>query len=113
MRVGGRLSRAEEAKHSAILARDFHTSDLILRHIHWQTGHGGRNHVLSKLRQRFWIPGASIEIKKILSKCVTCRRLNTFPGWQLMADRAKDQVLPDEVPFMQVGVDLFGLFEVK
>lgn len=51
LRVGGRLSRAampEEAKHPAILARQFHISDLILQHIHQQTGHGGRNHVLSK-----------------------------------------------------------------
>lgn len=41
LRVGGRLSRVampDEAKHPATLARECHISDLIIRHIHQQTG---------------------------------------------------------------------------
>lgn len=78
LRVGGRLSKAampEESKHPAIIAKDLHISDLIIRHIHEAVGHSGRNHVLSKLRQRYWIPSASVAIRKILSRCVVCRRL--------------------------------------
>lgn len=70
LRVGGRLSRAampEEAKHPVILAKDFHISNLILQHIHEEVGHGGRNHMLSRLRQKYWIPGASVLIRKLLS----------------------------------------------
>ena len=116
LRVGGRLSRSampDEAKHPAILAKDLHISDLILRHIHQQTGHGGRNHMLSKLRQRFWIPGASTAIRKTLSKCIVCRRLHAAPGHQRMADLPQDRVSPDEPPFTRAGVDCFGPFEVK
>lgn len=46
LRVGGRLSRAampEEMKHPDILAKDFHISDLILRHVHEEVGHCGCN----------------------------------------------------------------------
>ncbi len=116
LRVGGRLSRTampDEAEHPAILAKDLHISSLILHHIHQQTGHGGRNHMLSKLHQRYWIPGASIAIRKTLSKCIVCRRLHAAPGHQRMADLPQDRVSPDEPPFTRVGVDCFGPFEVK
>lgn len=49
LRVGGRLSRAampEDSKHPVILSKDLHISDIILRHIHHQVGHCGRNHVI-------------------------------------------------------------------
>lgn len=52
-RVGGRLSRAavlEEIKHPVILA--IYISDLILR-VQKEVGHGGCNHMLSKLHQKY------------------------------------------------------------
>ncbi|KAL2099502.1 hypothetical protein ACEWY4_003896 [Coilia grayii] len=116
LRVGDRLDRAampDEARHPAILAKDFHLSALILNHVHQATGHGGRNHMLSQLRQKYWIPGACVAIRKTLSKCVVCRRLNATPGNQYMADLPHDRVSPDEPPFTQVGVDCFGPFEIK
>ncbi len=116
LRVGGRLSRAampEEAKHPAILAKDFHISSIILKHIHEEVGHRGRNYMLSRLRQKYWIPGASVAIRKILSKCVICKRLQAAPGHQQMADLPLDRVSPDKPPFTYVGVDCFGPFEIK
>lgn len=58
LRVGGCLRRTampEERKHPAILAKTHHVSTLILRHFLVQTGHGGRNHVLSQVRKTYWI----------------------------------------------------------
>lgn len=116
LRVGGRLSRScmpAEAKHPIILTKDSHMSVILLRHIHQEVGHGGRNHMLSKLRERYWITGASTAIRKVLSKCVICRRLNAQPGFQQMADLPSERVTPDEPPFTHVGVDYFGPFEVR
>ncbi len=75
LRVGGRLSRSSmpaEAKHPIILAKDLHISTLLLMHIHQEVGHGGRNHMLSKLRERYWITGASTAIRRVLSRCIIC-----------------------------------------
>ncbi|XP_036072164.1 uncharacterized protein LOC112147751 [Oryzias melastigma] len=116
LRVGGRLSRSSmplETKHPAILAKDSHIANLILQHVHHQVGHGGRNHMLSKLREKYWITGACSAIRSILRKCVLCRRLNAQPMSQHMADLPKERITPDEPPFTCVGVDYFGPFEVK
>lgn len=102
-----------EAKHPIILAKDFHISDILLRHIHREVGHGGRNHMLAKLREKYWITGASTAIRRALSKCVICRRQNAQPVSQQMADLPAERVTPDEPPFTRVGVDYFGPFKVK
>ncbi|KAK2907800.1 hypothetical protein Q8A73_008873 [Channa argus] len=87
--------------------------ELILQDIHERIGHGGRNHVLSTLRQRYWIPNAISAIRKILSSCRTCRRLHGATGRQQMADLPLSRVLPDEPPFTRTGVDCFGPFTIK
>ena len=69
--------------------------------------------MLSSLRQRYWIPGASTAIRKILAKCIVCRHLHAAPGHQQMADLPQDRVCPDEPPFSRVRVDCFGPFEIK
>lgn len=69
--------------------------------------------MLSRLRQRYWIPGVSGSIRKILARCVVCRRLHGAAGQQQMADLPEDRVSSEEPPFSYVGVDYFGPFEVK
>lgn len=116
LRVGGRLSRSSmptEAKHPIILTKDLHICTLPLRHVHQEVGHSGRNHMLSKLREKYWISGASTAIRSVLSKYVSCRRVNAQPVSQLMADLPSEWVTPDEPPFTRVGVDYFGPFEVR
>ena len=98
LRVGGRLSRAalpEEVKHPLILTKDQHISTLILRHIHQQLGHSGRNHTLSKLRRKYWITKAASAIRKVINDCWTCRLHAARVGEQKMADLPLERTLPD------------------
>lgn len=116
LRVGGRLGRAAmpaESKHPVILSKDLHVSILILRHIHHQLGHAGRNHILAKLRQRYWIINANSAARKVISECVVCRRNRGKLLEQKMADLPEERVLPDRAPFTDVGVDYFGPIDVK
>ena len=78
IRVGGRLSRAnimEEMKYPILLPYKSHVTTLIVRHIHQQLGHSGRNHVLSKLREKYWVINAYSAVRSCISHCVGCRRL--------------------------------------
>ena len=116
LRVGGRLSRSSlplEAKHPVILPKDSHVTRLILRELHEMSGHSGRNHVMSRLHQKYWITGASSLIRSLVGKCVTCRRQRGKVIEQQMADLPEDRIRPHEPPFTSVGMDYFGPITVK
>ncbi len=100
LRVGGRLSRSampEESKHPNILHKDLRICSLILEHIH--IGHLGRNSVLAKLRQKYWLPQANSAVRRIIYACLICRRLHAKTGVQKMPDLPEDRLLPDKPLF--------------
>ncbi|XP_033103398.1 uncharacterized protein LOC117106155 [Anneissia japonica] len=114
--VGGRLQRENiyvMSKHQVLLPRNSHVSRLILRDIHETNGHLGKNHILAKLRQQYWIVGAPSLIKQITSKCVVCRRYQPIVGQQKMADLPIERVRVRNPLFHDTGMDYFGPFEVK
>ena len=101
VRVGGRIRRAPityEAAHPMILPKDHPVSILIVRYYHEILGHAGREHVLSFIRQHFWIIQARSLVRSVK---------------QLMADLPKERLTPYERPFTYTGVNFFGPFYVK
>lgn len=83
LRTGGRLSQMampENRKHPVILPKHHHISKLVMKHIHEQLGHCGRNHMLAKLRQQYWIPATNSLARKIHSECAFCRRSHSHLG---------------------------------
>ncbi|XP_022784631.1 uncharacterized protein LOC111325153 [Stylophora pistillata] len=65
--VGGRLRPAsilESAKHQVILPKENHVSDLIIQCCPLASGHSGREHVLSLLRERFWVIRANSAVRR-------------------------------------------------
>ena len=116
IRVGGRLANADitdESKHPIILPRSSPIAKLIVEWNHKQLGHTGREHVLSKIRERFWIISAPSLVKTIIKSCTRCRLLYATPMQQIMSDLPADRVTPDEAPFTRVGIDYFGPLIVK
>lgn len=116
LRVEGRLNKVaipENIKHPLILSKDQHISELIIRYLHLQLGHSGRNHVLSAARKKYWITSGPTAVKRVLSRCLICKFQSGKPGVQKMADLPEERVVPDLPPFTNVGVDYFGPVDVK
>ena len=115
IRAGGRISNARvswHVKHPIILPKDSKVAELIIREQHLKSGCLGKNAVLSVLRQKYWIVGASRLIRRITSSCVSCKKLHSRCREQLMADLPSDRLDGDHPPFTNVGVDYFGPFSI-
>jgi hypothetical protein len=52
-------------------------------------------------------------VRRILKRCVVCRRRYSKPLQQKMSELPEDRVTAGNPPFTTVGVDYFGPFEVK
>jgi hypothetical protein len=116
LRVGGRLLHApitEDAKHPIILPAHHHVSKLIAWHYHLMTAHGSVERVLAECRQSFWIIKGRATIKRVLHKCLPCKRVKAPLSCQKMSNLPADRVIPGEPPFSRVGVDYFGPLMVK
>jgi hypothetical protein len=66
LKVKGRLQGAPikaSAKHPTIIPRECHVVKLIVHHVHEvQSRHSGREYVVAKLRRKFWIPQARVDL---------------------------------------------------
>ena len=60
-----------------------------LSEIRCSSKHAGREHVLSFIRQHFWIIQARSLVRHVLRRCIDCRKRNEVPMAQLMADLPK------------------------
>ena len=116
LRVGGRLENSTapfETKHPLIIPNNHHLSVVLINYIHVTFGHSGREIVLSQLRLKYWMVGASTAVKQALSKCIICRKNQGRVCDQIMADLPQARLNFDEPIFSQVGIDVFGPFVVK
>ena len=114
--VGGRLKNSpmpERFKCPVILPRDSKVSELIAQHEHQTTAHAGREHVLSEIRQKYWIIGARRVVRGVINKCVRCKKIAARPCKQQMADLPSDRVTPGDPAFSFIGLDYFGPFLIK
>ena len=116
IRCGGRIHNApisQSAKFPIQLPVNHPFTTLIIHSTHAAQLHSGVNSTLTALRDRFWIPRARQIIKKLLRKCVICRKQvcqpyaipdpAPLPKWRVQ----------DATPFSVTGVDFTGGLFVK
>ena len=114
--VRGRLRHApieQERRHPVILPKKHHVVELMIRHYHLLSGHSGQENMLSLIKKSYWIIKGGGVVKRVLSRCFSCRRGQAPFGAQQMANLPAQRVTPDKAPFRFVGVDCFGQFWVK
>ena len=88
-------------------------TNLVLEYYHQISGHSGREYVISLAREKFWIVNASSVVRKVLSKCFSCRQRQGPFCEQKMADLPVDRVTPGQPPFTSVGIDCFGPLQAR
>jgi transposase InsO family protein len=116
LRVHGRLARAsvnDDIKHPIILPNKCHVTSLFVRQYHAMLGHAGKEHVLSSIREKYWIIKGRSEVRAVLRECVLCKQRLATACVQQMADLPEERVTANKPPFTCVGLDYFGPIEVK
>lgn len=111
IRCRGRIQNSslnQEVKTPMLLPSRHHVVELIIRDTHDRMLHSGVNTTLTTIRERFWIIRGRQTVKRILRRCVPCRRIegNHFPIPQ-QPELPKERV-SDDPPFTHTGVDFAG-----
>ena len=113
--AGGRLAHStlpDAMKYPIILPYDHILSTLLIRDIHARC-HLGREWILSLTRKKYWIIKGRSLVYKVVSDCITCKRLFSKTCVQKMANLPEPRVNFDKNAFDNVSVDCFGPFHVK
>ena len=112
--IGGRLKHAfmsDQSKNPIILPKGHRVSQLICEEYHGSS-HVGTEWVLSQIRNKFWVVNARAMLKSIRRNCMVCKRMYSTTCTQKMADLPPERCQPYQPPFSNVGVDIFGPFNV-
>ena len=116
LRCGGRIHNAplsELARFPYLLPAKHPFTDLIIYSTHSTQLHAGVNGTLTAICQNYWIPSARQVIKRLLRKCVTCRKVIGKPyqppdPFPLVMERTQMTQ-----PFQVTGVDFTGALYVR
>lgn len=65
------------------------------------------------MRKTFWIPSYYITVKKVVQKCISCRRFNERPIKLNQSPYRDFRVNPDSTVFSSLFIDFIGPFSVK
>ena len=116
LRVGGRLSNAEEDvsfRHPAIIPKGAVCTQRLVEWHHSRVAHRGKHTTVSRIREEgWWIISAGKEVGSVVYKCVRCKWLRGKFIEQKMADLPISRTTI-EPPFTYCGVDLFGPVTIK
>ncbi|XP_043492375.1 uncharacterized protein LOC122517844 [Polistes fuscatus] len=110
LRVGGRLARSNlpyKQKHSVLLPKGHFITDAIIRENHEKIYHGGTQATLNAVRERFWPINGRASVKRVIDKCIICKRLKAIMPSYRMSDLPANR-LQQMRPFLHTGVDFCG-----
>ena len=116
MRVGGRIENSTmpcSAKFPILLPREHHFTKLYVWLCHFNVKHNGVRETLTELRSKYWIIGGRQVVRKILSKCIVCKKFSAKPFDVLPAPPLPSFRVADDFAFTRVGVDFAGPLYVQ
>lgn len=95
------------------MPKDNYLTTLIVQSMHKTVMHGGVRETLTHIRQTYWISQGQQVIKRIISKCVTCRKIQGPPFRSVPTPPLpKSRVLQSQA-FQFTGIDYAGPLYVR
>lgn len=109
-RCRGRLQNSdlEYAKYPILVPKNHRLTELIVQRCHREVHHGGVRATLSRLRTKFWVVKGRQMVKKILSRCVVCKKLEGRPCSVTKVADLPEFRIREVAPFSKVGIDFAG-----
>ena len=111
IRSKGRIQNSNvsfNAKHPVLMSSKCHLTKLIIIKAHKYTLHGGVQETLNTVREQIWIPKGRQTIKKIISACVLCKKVEGRPCIYPGPPPLPSIRVSLNKPFENVGVDYTG-----
>ena len=102
-----------ESKYPIYLPREHKLTELMIIDCHVRSHHCGVKGTLAELRSRFWISKGRQHVKKILKKCIVCKKLEGKPFSDPSTAPLPKFRVSEAPPFSSVGVDFAGPLYVK
>ncbi|XP_071149289.1 uncharacterized protein [Mytilus edulis] len=116
VRCAGRIHNApisDMAKYPILLPAHDKLTNLIIQDAHKRSLHSGVNGTVTLLRQSYWIPQIRQNVKTILRKCVTCKKVTGQHYRTPEAPPLPKDRLREAPPFTVTGVDFTGALKVR
>ena len=116
LRCGGRLGNSDleiSARNPILLPREHKLTEMIVRDCHDKVHHCGVRATLTEVRTRYWVPKGRQMVKRVLGRCVTCKRLEGKPYGSPPVAPLPDFRVREAAPFSKVGVDFAGPLFIK
>ncbi len=115
IRVSGRLQISGKiCNNQIILPGDHIVTQRIVEEIDRKLKHtSGREYILAKVKERYWIMNGRRLIRRILNNCFACRKVRARSLTQQMSNLPPSRLRSYEPPFSSTGLDFFGHFNVK
>ena len=111
MRCRGRFQNSllnQEAKTPILLPSKHDAVKLIIKDTHNRVLHSGVNTTLTTMTERFWIIRGRQTVKKIVRRCVKCRKVEGKHFSLPQQPSLPEERVSDDPPFTHTGVDFAG-----
>ncbi len=114
-RCGGRMANSGlslSAQNPILLDKGHHLAKLVVMDAHKCVLHDGVRETLAELRSTYWIVQGRQFIRKLLHRCVVCRRFEGMPCRSKPSPPLPDFRVRQSRPFQTTGLDFAGPFYI-
>ena len=117
LRCHGRIDKSDlpyDIKYPVLLPKFSTFTDMIITDSHSRCKHLGIASTLNYLRKNgIWIPKGRARVKSVISKCILCKKINSFAfRYPRVTNYVRDK-MNFKVPFEHTGIDYTGHVYIK